>query len=169
MSIPSVSIENKNGVAMLIDEEDLGLLTQHKDGHWCFTVQPKGYAQIFYRIELGGRGSNPVFFHRLLMGCPIGMQVCHINKDRLDNRKKNLQICTPSKKNMITAGYGKSRFKGVSPNGKRWRAFISADGGLKHIGTFDTELEAALSYDAAARLQGNDSHFLNFPDEDTNA
>ena len=168
MSVPSVSIQNKNGVSMLIDQEDLRLLKLHGKGYWSFSVGPKNYAQIFHRIELGGSGSVPVLFHRLLMGCPIGMQVCHINKDRLDNRKENLQICTPSKKNMITAGYGKSKFKGVSPNGKKWRAFITVDGCLKHIGTFTTELEAARTYDAAAKLQGFDFHFLNFPNEATN-
>ena len=166
MSIPSVSIKNKHGVSMLIDQEDLGLLTRHGKGHWCFGVVPKGYAQIFYRIELGGSKNAPVLFHRLLMGCPIGMQVCHINKDRLDNRKENLLTCTPSKKNMFTAGHGKSKFKGVSPNGKKWRASISSDGCLKYIGPFTTELEAAQAYDAAAKLQGCEFHFLNFPNKD---
>ena len=162
----SVSIANRHGVSMLIDEDDLKLLTQHKKGYWSFSVGAKGYSQIFHRIELGGR-NTPVFFHRLVVGCPIGMQVCHINKNRLDNRKENLQICTPGEKNMLATGHGKSKFKGVSPNGKEWRASISivADGGrLNHVGNFATELEAALAYDAMAKLHDCEFRTLNFPD-----
>ena len=165
MSIPSVSIKNKHGISMLIDQEDLGLLTQHGKGHWCFGVVPKGYAQMSYRMELGGIGSSPVFFHRLVMGCPIGMQVCHINKNRLDNRKENLQICSPSQKNMTTAGRGKSKFKGVSPSGKRWQAAIRLNGVNTYIGIYSTEAEAALAYDTSAKLQYCEFHFLNFPNE----
>ena len=168
MSVPSISIQNKHGVSMLIDEEDLGLLTQHGKGHWCFGVVPKGYAQIFHRIELGGSKNSPVLFHRLIMGCPIGMQVCHLNKDRLDNRKENLQICTPSTKNMNTAGYGKSKFKGVFPNGKRWQAAIRLNGVHTYLGLYLTEVEAAKAYDAAAKLQYCEFRRLNFPNEAPN-
>ena len=42
------------------------------------------------------------------------------------------------------AGAGKaSRFTGVTRRGNRWQAEIKVDGTHRHLGTFDTEEEAA--------------------------
>ena len=138
MSVPSVSIENRNGAVMLIDEEDLGLLTQHRKGYWCFTLSRSGYAHIKHRKDLGGDGRTPVGFHRLILDFPIGMDVDHINRNNLDNRKGNLRICTQSQNQKSFPGRGASKFKGVSPNRKGWRAAIATEGYLKNLGTFTT-------------------------------
>ena len=47
-----------------------------------------------------------------------------------------------------------SRFKGVYKNGKKWRAQISipSEGGINHLGTFDSEEEAGIMY-ARARYK----------------
>ena len=125
MSVPSVSIENRNGVVMLIDQEDLGLLRRHKNGHWCFTVTPKGYARL--RDKKHGGLGQVVYFHRLVMNLPTGLQVHHINGNKLDNRRENLQLCVCSQKIINTAVSEVSRFRGVSKNGKKWRAGQNRD------------------------------------------
>ena len=168
MSVPSVSIQNKKGVSMLIDEEDLGLLTQHKDGYWCFFADPKSYVLFVHKKCLGGDGCT-VPFHRIIMNVSVGSDAYHINRDRLDNRKENLRIGTHGQHLFKPVGYKTSRFRGVSRNGKSWRATIRRDYVVTHLGNFTTELEAALAYDAAAKLQDCDLHFLNFPDEAPNA
>ena len=78
---------------MLLDEEDLRLLTRHKDGHWCFAVDANGYATLIYKKCIGGNGQN-ILFHRLIMTALSDLEVYHVNKNRLDNRKVNLQLCT---------------------------------------------------------------------------
>ena len=167
MLVPSVSIQNKNGAAMLIDEEDLSFLTRHKDGYWCFSVNSQGFIILVDKKSLGGNG-RAVPFHRLITTALSGLEVYHVNKNRLDNRKVNLQQCTHNRHRLSTVGYGTSKFKGVFKNGKSWRATFSRDYVVTHLGTFATELEAAKAYDAAVKLQGYDFHFLNFPDESPN-
>jgi hypothetical protein len=45
-------------------------------------------------------GRNQVLVHRLIMGSPEGMDVDHINGNGLDNRRKNLRVCTRSQNAM---------------------------------------------------------------------
>jgi hypothetical protein len=52
----------------------------------------------------------------------------------------------------------KSGFRGVSPYKRKWKAGISADGKVYHLGYFATKTEAAIAYNAAAkRLHGKDA------------
>lgn len=44
-----------------------------------------------------------------------------------------------------------SKFRGVRASGAKWTAQISYDGTNHHLGTFTTEIEAAMAYDCAAR------------------
>ena len=164
----SLSIKNKNGVSILIDKSDLGLLTKHKDGHWNFYLDIRwGYVVVTYLKRMGGNGRS-VKLHRLIMNFPIDLAVVHINGNKFDNRKENLQLCTRSEIKGGTAGHGVSLFKGIRPNGKNWAATISVKGKQIYLGTFKTETEAALAYDAAAKIQGGEFRFLNFPSEDSN-
>jgi hypothetical protein len=56
---------------------------------------------------------------------------------------------------------GPSKFVGVSwrKNDRKWKAQISHDGKMQHLGCFDDEHEAARAVDTAARwLRGEDAH-----------
>ena len=157
MSVFSISIQNKNGVSISIDENDLELLTQHKQGHWCFKLSNDG------SIVIKGTG-RLVKLHRLIMGLPTG-NVGHINRNKLDNRKENLRTRLEYSYKKKVIGFGLSKFRGVSKNGRNWKAVINYNLVAVRLGNYDTELEAALAYDAKARLLGCGVRFLNFPDE----
>ena len=92
---------------------------------------------------------------------PEGHQVDHINGDKADNRPENLRYVT-RKQNLRGArkNYGRSKYRGVSLNGKKWSAIVLGD----RYGSFDTEEEAAERFDDVAFYEHNfPLEGLNFP------
>jgi len=113
-----------------------------------WTVDPRGY--------VAGRpagSKNSVTLHRFIMADPAGQVIDHENRNKLDNRRSNLRVCSQSEnsKNTRLAKNNTSGAKGVSrtANG-RWRARIWKSWREIHLGTFDTVEEAGAAYDAAA-------------------
>jgi hypothetical protein len=75
-----------------------------------------------------------------------GMVIDHIDNDVTDNRCESLQYLTASENNKKKSKVGKlSKYTGVSFRKDRgtWRSYCDGGKGKqKHIGTFNTELEA---------------------------
>ncbi len=72
----------------------------------------------------------------------------------------------PKRKRKKEGGSKKEvKYKGVSKNGKGFRAQISIDGKNQQLGTFDTPKEAAQAYDRAAIQAGRPTSKLNFLDQ----
>ena len=157
--MPSILIQNKHGVTITIDKSDLRLLTQHKTGYWLFRLSNDGKAVIKGTGKDSGR---LVKLHRLIMGFPSGTNIKPINGNSLDIRKANLRLCDYGYQRKVS-GFGLSRFRGVSKNGKNWKAVLNYNLVAIRLGNYDTQLEAALAYDAKARQLG--CRFLNFPNE----
>lgn len=121
-----------------------------------------------YVIAGGGRNNRPtVKLHRVLMDAPAGIEVDHINRDKLDNRRCNLRLVTHAEnsRNLDKRSSNTSGFKGVNlHHGKYWRAVIRVNYRQKHLGYFGTPEEAAMAYDTAAREHFGEFAHLNFPD-----
>jgi len=107
-----------------------------KDYTWY--VNKKGYIVAYLT---GESGKYVIMFHRLVMDCPDGMQVDHINgiSTRNDNRKYNLRNCTHTE-NQWNKVYKK---KGIilRPSGK-WEVSLKVNGKLLYLGRYNTEEEA---------------------------
>jgi hypothetical protein len=117
--------------------------------------------------EFNGK-AGAVSMHRLIMGLSDGLEIDHINRNPLDNRRANLRFCT-RRENARNRTYRKASggYKGVSPDGTRWRAYIILDGKHVSLGGYATEIEGAVAYDAAAREHYGEFACLNFsPDRD---
>jgi hypothetical protein len=83
--------------------------------------------------------------HRLIVSAPPGVEVDHINGNKLDNRRANLRLATRREngQNLRSRG-GTSRYRGVSwhkASGK-WRAGTRLAGKAYHLGCFTSEDEA---------------------------
>lgn len=104
-----------------------------------------------------------VLMHRVITEAPDGMEVDHINGDRLDNRRCNLRVCT-KQQNVLNQGKrstNTSGYKGVTwrESKQRWVAQISIrrDGksATQYLGLFTDPAEASEVYKAAAlRIRG---------------
>ena len=153
----------KNGKEILVDEDFV------LPSGVCLTVTSHGYASLVeatgVRTPGGWYKYKRTYLHRYITGATGGMQVDHINGDRLDNRSENLRVCLneensrnkgPNKKN-------KSGYKGVYFNKStgKWIAQLTVNYKCRHLGTFETAEEAALAYNKAAKQFHGEFAFQN--------
>lgn len=145
----------------LIDEADWERLKHHD---WRFTTNTAG-RPIVQRYVGPGAGDQVNIYHDVLQEEPAGRWVDHINGDPADHRRANLRFCAPQQNNWNRRAQPNAAvpYKGDtrSPNGKRFCASIGPRGARKRIGTFDTATEAALAFDAAARVRYGEFAWLN--------
>jgi|LGOV01.1.fsa_nt_gb hypothetical protein len=139
-----IQLSNSN-LCTVVDDADYGLVSQH-----CWFLD-----NARAKAWIGGKN---VYLHVLLMGKAEGKVVDHINGNPLDNRRENLRHCTHGQNMMNSKSVaGFSRYKGVyfRKDRNKWRAVIVANGHRSHLGLYETEEDAALAYnEAAKRLHG---------------
>ena len=155
------------GRVALVDDEDYDLVMGYRwsvrESGRASEERPIPYAWA-YVAAVGDRKRGSVAMHNLIMGI-IGVD--HANGNTLDNQRSNLRPATQSenvgnsRKRLNTT----SQYKGVSWNRRksRWRAVIRAGGRTRHLGSFTSEADAALAYDAAARTAYGEFACVNFP------
>ena len=150
-------IELTRGRFTMIDDEDFALVSSSK--WYC-----AGYA---VRSHEGIR----LYLHRVLLGLVAGdgIQVDHVDNDKLNNRRENLRVCTPAenRRNCGKKANNTSGFKGVffrkgRALKKPWLAQIKVDKKSHYLGVFATAEEAACAYDTTARELHGDFALLNF-------
>lgn len=143
--IPLVNRRREIIAYALVDDEDFVWLNMHSWSRHC-----KGYA-VTNLPELGRRVTR--MMHRMIMSYPDG-QVDHINRSKLDNRRKNLRVVTHTQnlRNCKTNARCASGFVGVSFHrlAGKWRARARVNGKEMHLGLFTSAEEAARAYDKKA-------------------
>ena len=153
-------IELTQDQVALVDDEDCEWLSDFK---WC--AQWRTPRKVFVAARNSGASNQTILMHRQITGAPLGKVVDHHNHNTLDNRRKNLRVCTWSQNaaNGRKRLHSSSRFKGVSwyKRFQKWRASICKDGRDHHLGCFADESDAARAYNGAAVRMFGEFALLN--------
>lgn len=118
------------GKSVKIDDDDY-----KKFNHLVWHLSDTGYA-------VRRTNGETVRLHRLIVNCPEGLVVDHLNGDKLDCRKSNMRVCTQAENNRNhhdTKGYCYDKSK------NKWMVRYKN----KFWGRYDTEEEAQKAYQLA--------------------
>jgi hypothetical protein len=173
MSDPVVFIPLSRGMVAVIDFEDFDRVGRVK---WHAVKTSKSGRFYAARSLCEGGRKRMELLSRQILNAPKGMDVDHINGDRLDNRKENLRLATRGQNLAARKGGEKkwrglektSSFRGVAKYLTKWVSQISINGHKKHLGVFLSEEAAAKAYDAAAMKHFGEFARCNFPLNKTN-
>ena len=149
-------IKLTQGKHALVDDEDYLFISQWK---WFFN---KGYA---FRSTKNPAKTIPM--HRAILCPPIGTFCDHINGNGLDNRRKNLRVCSNSENQMNRRipSNNKSGYKGVFWHGKDkiWISVLKINKKAVYLDRCTRKIDAAKSYDVGALKYFGEFARLNFP------
>ena len=155
-------IKLTQGKVAIVDDEDFEELSKYK---WQYAG---GYA---VRAISRAFGKLPLTrIHVQIIGKIDGLEIDHINGDKLDNRRENLRHVTVSQNqyNRKPNRAGSSQYKGVSwyRAGKKWHSSIKTGGKTFHLGYYDIERDAAAAYNkSASELFGEYARLNNIKEE----
>ena len=136
------------GQKVRVDPDDFEYLSQ-----WKWHLSKQGYA-----VRSADGGSRNILMHRVVADTPEDMHTDHINRDKLDNRKTNLRVCTHAENMQNKSPYKKYSHKkyadrtfhnpnygsGVSwvQQMGRWQVRLQINRVRKVYGYYDTEKQA---------------------------
>jgi hypothetical protein len=148
------------GLYTKVDDSDYDFLNQWK---W---FSARGYAvrNIDFISPEGKKSRRQLRMNRFLLNVTSdNLKVDHIDHDTLNNQRNNLRIGT-QKHNCSNTSARKnttSKYLGVALVKKlnKWRAKIQNT----YLGTYNTEIEAAMAYDKEAISRYGEWANLNFP------
>ena len=102
----------------------------------------KGYCRVGFKGRI-------IPYHRIIWvllngDIPAGMEIDHIDGDRINNNISNLRLVTRRENLQNLAKHRSGRLVGCCYHklARKWRAQIQVNGKRKHLGLYETEQEA---------------------------
>ena len=107
--------------------------------------------------------------HRVIMEPPNGVEIDHINRNEIDNRKENLRKAS-HRENLMNRRPNRgssSMFKGVTLYKKtlKWASKIALNGKFIFLGYHKNEEDAARAYDKKAKELFGEFAYINFTEK----
>jgi len=138
----------------MVDQGDFDELRRVK---WQCNAGGYAYRTMSNGKNSKGRWTNKgVFMHALICPSGEGMDIDHINHEKLDNRRTNLRAA-PHRNNMRNMNIHRdqrSGFKGICSvsryEGRLWQARIRVNGKVIQLGSRPSKEAAARLYDEGA-------------------
>jgi len=151
-----------NGKQALIDDKNFEKINQYK---WTYFKAESG--KEYARREKKINGERIIYLmHRVILNAPSNKEIDHINGNGLDNRESNLRVCShlENMRNRKLHKNNTSGFKGVSlyRRNRKWRSEINVNKKTIVLGSFNSVIDAAKAYDAAAKIYFNRFAKYNF-------
>ena len=141
------ALEN-NSIA-LISNSDLEIILQ-----FIWYLSKDGYPVTYSTDDKSIIYKNGLKMHKLLIqDIQKGYVIDHINRNKLDNRRNNLRICTQKQNSYNTSKSINSinNYKGVrQQTNTLWTAIVTKDKKIYKIKDILTDKEAAIIYDSMA-------------------
>lgn len=125
-----------------VDESDTDLLAMYS-----WRIDGRGYAVT--QVQNDGVRKT-ILMHRLILKAPKGLQVDHINHDKLDNRRLNLRLCTSSQNHMNRKNLPSGTYWDGSRG--RWASQIKMNNKRRFLGRFDRRQDAIDAYMHARKI-----------------
>lgn len=147
--VPCWDGKGRRYVWVKVSPADYGLAMSRR-----WRLDTHGTPIAFYYDRTQGR-SRHVYLHRLVARAPAHLQVDHRRHDLLDCRRSQLRVATPSQNSANTRRHRphSSAYRGVTKHKGtgRWQAAAKFGPKSHYLGLHETEQEAAVAYDRAAR------------------
>lgn len=145
MLIPLTGRQNMVIAYAIVDAADAEFVSQ-----WRWHLNPSGYA-------IRSDGDVKIRMHRALLGLTTSdkIEVDHIDRNTLDNRRMNLRSITHAEnmQNMSPQKGRTSAHRGVfwNPDNRNWRARLRHEGKTLYLGSFAHESDAVAAVQTARR------------------
>jgi len=149
--------QNQNAI---VDANDFNWLNQW---NWCASWNPK--TKSFYAMRR--HSGQHIKMHRFILNCQGKEEGDHIDKNTLNNRRKNIRRCTHAEnsRNIGPTACNPSGKKGVywSKARGKWESKLEFNGKRIWVGRFTSIEEAANAYDRTAKKYFGEFAHLNSP------
>lgn len=144
---------------VLVSRGDYDYVVNHR-----WTVDGKGY--VYRRWMINGKFYRE-WLHQYVVGKDSKLEGEHRNQNKLDCRRCNLRKGTHSQNlaNRVQRNVGMySKYRGVTRDNRKGKYVAQVQAKMVHyfLGYFDSEVDAALAYDVAAKEYFGEFARLNF-------
>lgn len=154
-----------------IDMEEVKTVELHSGQIWSGRISEMKWQTRLdgHTTYAGTKTADGVYLalHRAVMSARRGQIIDHKDGDGLNNVRQNLRFATVSQNSQNMSKCvtkASSRYKGVSARqGGKFIAYIKINRKLIHLGTFKSEVDAAMAYDVKAIEYFGEFAKPNFP------